>query len=391
MRFATTTLRRGAQACAALMLLALPAHATILGISSAFVWRIDETTATDVLINSSGPAGLQAMAKNSAGVLYASGIIAFNHLYTIDPVTGAHTQGPLLPFTVGAVRALAFNGADVLYAANGNVAPFQLFTLDVTTGVPTLIGNLNGLISGMTFSSTGTLYGWDAGGAGLVTINPATGAITDVDAANGGGTEVQTLAFSPGGVLYGAGPNNLYTIDTNTGALTLVGAFNPPIGIFGMEFVSGAPPAAPAVAFTPPSVAFGDQQLGTTSASRAVTLQNVGNAALNIAAIAASGDFAQTNNCGATLAVSASCTISVTFTPSTAGARNGSVSVTSDAPGSPHSAALSGNGATVPPPPPPPPPMGASEPISTLSQWALALLALSVAGIGWAAARRPRR
>ncbi len=385
MNVGTTTLWARARACAALLLLALPAQATIIGISSSFVWRIDETTATDVLIDSSGPAGLQAMARNSAGVLYASGIIAFNNLWTVDPATGAHTMGVATP--ISSIRALAFNAADVLYAVNGNplnALPFQLYTVDVTSGVATLVGNLNANISGMTFNPTGTLYGWDTGGAGLVTINPATGAITDVNPAIGGGFEVQTLAFSPGGVLYGAGATNLYTVDTTTGALTLVGAFNPAAGIFGMEFVAGAPPAGPLVSLTPPSLGFGNQQVGTTSASQALTLQNIGTGALSIASISASGDFAQTNTCGATLAAAASCTIDVTFTPTATGARGGSVSVASDAPGSPHSSSLGGTGIVAPPPPPATP----VAPIPTLSQWALIALTLLVALAGWAGSRK---
>jgi hypothetical protein len=373
-------------------LLALPAQAEIIGISSSFVWSIDETNATDVLINSSGPAGLQAMAKNSAGVLYASGIIASgNHLWTVDPTTGAHTQGAALLAT-DSIRALAFNSADVLYGVNGNASntlPFQLYTIDATTGGATLVGNLNGNIAGMTFGPSGTLYGWDIAGAGLVTINPATGAITDVNAAIGGGFEVQTLAFSPGGVLYGAGPNNLYTIDTTTGALTLVGAFNPAAGIFGMEFVAGSPPAGPAVSLTPASLGFGNQQLGTTSSAKSLTLTNTGTGVLSIATIAAAGDFGQTSNCGATLAPSASCTISVTYSPTISGLQSGSVSVTSDAPGSPHSSSLSGTGVTSPPPGPRQPTQ--TTPIPTLSQWGLLLLALLVglAG-GMRAARRSR-
>src|SRR5438552_3256776 len=53
--------------------------------------------------------------------------------------------------------------------------------------------------------------------------------------------------------------------------------------------------------------------VGTTSAAQPVTLTNSGGAALSISSIAVtgtnSGDFAQTNNCGTSLAASSSCTI----------------------------------------------------------------------------------
>src|SRR5207245_702397 len=78
---------------------------------------------------------------------------------------------------------------------------------------------------------------------------------------------------------------------------------------------------ASAVSLAPASVAFGSQQVGSTSAAQAVTLTNTGNAALAITSIAVTGanggDFAQTNNCGTLVAAAASCTINVTFTPTT--------------------------------------------------------------------------
>ncbi|HEY3177512.1 MAG TPA: choice-of-anchor D domain-containing protein [Casimicrobiaceae bacterium] len=209
----------------------------------------------------------------------------------------------------------------------------------------------------------------------MVTINPATGGITDVNPRVGGtASEVNTLAFSGTGALYGAA-TSLYTVDTTTGALTLVGALNPPIFVGGMAFVTAAPPAGPIVSLTPPNFAFGSQQIGTTTVAQPLTLQNTGTGVLNITSIVASGDFAQTNTCGASLAASASCTINVTFTPTAAGVRSGSVIVTSNAPGSPHTSSLSGTGITTPPPPPSVP----SAPIPTLSQWALIALAISVA------------
>jgi hypothetical protein len=93
--------------------------------------------------------------------------------------------------------------------------------------------------------------------------------------------------------------------------------------------------------------------VGTTSASQPVTLTNNGTAALTITTIAASGDFAQTNNCPGSLPATAgsnTCTINVTFTPTATGTRNGMLSVTDNASGSPHTVGLSGNGTPAPAP-----------------------------------------
>src|SRR2546425_763316 len=91
---------------------------------------------------------------------------------------------------------------------------------------------------------------------------------------------------------------------------------------------------APAISLSSASLIFGNQLIGTTSPAQTVALTNSGNATLNITSVAASGDFAQTSNCGTSLAVGAGCTISATFTPTAAGLRTGGVAITSDARGS---------------------------------------------------------
>jgi Cep192 domain 4/Abnormal spindle-like microcephaly-assoc'd, ASPM-SPD-2-Hydin/HYDIN/CFA65/VesB-like, Ig-like domain len=103
----------------------------------------------------------------------------------------------------------------------------------------------------------------------------------------------------------------------------------------------------PLVSLSPASLTFANQAVGTTSAAQTVTLKNTGNAALTLSGIALSGtnagDFAQSNNCGSSLAAGASCTLSVTFKPSATGIRTASLTVTDNAPGSPQSVSLSGN------------------------------------------------
>src|ERR1700674_1417178 len=96
------------------------------------------------------------------------------------------------------------------------------------------------------------------------------------------------------------------------------------------------------------SLAFGNQNVGTTSQPQIVTLTNIGTSVLVIKHIGINGinskDFAQTNNCGTSLPASATCNISVTFTPRAAGARAASLNVSYKGVGSPQSVALSGTG-----------------------------------------------
>ena len=75
----------------------------------------------------------------------------------------------------------------------------------------------------------------------------------------------------------------------------------------------------------------------------APALTNSGTAALAISELAITGDYGQTNNCG-TVNAGANCTINITFAPTAPGSRSGTLTITDNAPGSPHSVALTGTG-----------------------------------------------
>ena len=93
-------------------------------------------------------------------------------------------------------------------------------------------------------------------------------------------------------------------------------------------------------------LSFGDQSLGSTSASQTVTLTNTAGSTLNVVSVTARGDFGQTNTCTAPLAPGVSCSIAVSFSPSTLGPRHGAVTISSNAAGSPQSISLAGVGIT---------------------------------------------
>ena len=99
---------------------------------------------------------------------------------------------------------------------------------------------------------------------------------------------------------------------------------------------------------TPHSLAFGNVQSGQASTAKTVTLKNTGGAAMAITSITASGPFAQTNDCGATLEAGASCSINVTFAPTSTGAKTGAVAVVTDAVSGDTSVALGGTGTAEP-------------------------------------------
>jgi probable HAF family extracellular repeat protein len=107
----------------------------------------------------------------------------------------------------------------------------------------------------------------------------------------------------------------------------------------------------PTVALSATSLAFGSGAVNGTSPSKSISLTNSGAAPVSVSSITLSGstadDFSFTKTCGASLAAGASCTISATFKPVSAGGKAASISITDNASGSPQSVALSGTGLTV--------------------------------------------
>jgi hypothetical protein len=99
------------------------------------------------------------------------------------------------------------------------------------------------------------------------------------------------------------------------------------------------------VSLTPASMTFTTQVVGTTSVAQVATLTNNLSTALTLSigfTGTNSGDFAQTNTCGTSLAVGSSCTISVTFDPTASGTRTATLDVTDNAGNSPQTISLSG-------------------------------------------------
>ena len=98
---------------------------------------------------------------------------------------------------------------------------------------------------------------------------------------------------------------------------------------------TGAAPLVPDLAVTPAALGFGDQTVGTTSATRRITLTNRGSAPadLGVPTVAGARGFAVSDSCPAALGAGKACTATVTFAPSGTGVRSaqfrmGTVSVT---------------------------------------------------------------
>ena len=111
--------------------------------------------------------------------------------------------------------------------------------------------------------------------------------------------------------------------------------------------LTGTGVAQPALTLNPLSLSFTNQQVNTASPYQTITVGNSAKTALTFSnpAFTVSANFAQTSNCGATLAQGATCTVSVAFLPTESGAFTGYLSVNSNTGSVPTtSVSLTGNG-----------------------------------------------
>jgi FG-GAP-like repeat/Abnormal spindle-like microcephaly-assoc'd, ASPM-SPD-2-Hydin/FG-GAP repeat len=256
---------------------------------------------------------------------------------------GTFNPGPMPGggFAPQSVAVGDFNGdgrLDVAAVAYDNNAVFVVVQQPAPeVGVPaTLVfGNQN--LGGnktltLIITNTGTA-GLNVTGASVSGTNSAdfTAALnTCSSSVSAGGNCSVNVTFTPTIV---GGENATLTVADNAGT--------------GTQTVSltGTGVGVPTAGIAPPSLSFGSQIVNTTSAAQTVTLSNTGSAALSITSVPISGGFAETNNCGSTLAAPGTCTIGVTFTPTSTGPFSGTLTITDNSStGSTQTVMLSGTG-----------------------------------------------
>ena len=255
------------------------------------------------------------------------------------------------------------------------LAPAANCTISVTF-TPAAAGTFTGTIT-ITDTASGSPHTISLTGTGtgpMVSLSPTsltfgyqqistTSATQSVTLRNTGNATLGITSIAPSGdfgqtntcgTSVGAGANCTISVTftptatgTRTGAITITdSASGSPqtVSLTG----SGATVTAPAVALNPSSVGFGNQAVNTASVTQNVTLTNSGTGTLNVTSIVPSGDYADMTTCGAMLARGATCTISVTFTPTAPGTRTGAITITDDATGSPQTVSLTGTGIAAP-------------------------------------------
>jgi sugar lactone lactonase YvrE len=323
------------------------------------------TVAGDGNVGYSGDGG----AATSASLYCPAGVAvdSSDNLYIADD---CNKRVRRVDATTGIITTVAGNGA-AGYSGDGGPAT------SASLGGP----------SDVALDSSGNLFIADQPNNVIRRVDAATGIITTV-AGNGtagysgdGGAATSATLTNPAGVAVD-GSGNLFIADTSRNRIRRVDAISGVIitvaGDGNLGYSGDGGPATSAslffpsgvaveasgnfliadtdnnrirqvtgaayVSLSPTSLSFGNQTVGTTSAAQTATLTNTGSATLTINSIGASGDFSETTECGSSVPAGGSCTISVTFTPTAAGTRTGTLTVSDNAPGSPQTVSLSGTG-----------------------------------------------
>ena len=360
------------------------------------------------LVVASGLSGPQAVAADASGTVYIADTGNNRVLLETPAAGGSFTQSVLASSGLNAPSGVAVDAFGNVFISDAGNKRVLMETLSGTSYTESVIP-VTGLVSpqGMTVDSSENLFIADSGTGSVLKIALGTGPSLTFASTNVGSTSSdspKTVMFSnignaaltfpiPAtgtnpGVSTSFGVNStggtacpmLTSTSLNTATLAAATTCALPIsftpatsgGISGTVKltdnalnVSGtvqtinlngtAPsPTAPVASLSATAIGFANQTVNTTSAASTITLSNTGNAALTGIAISITGtdpsDFAQTDTCGTTLAASANCTISITFTPASVANFTATLSVADNASNSPQTATLSGSGTAVPVP-----------------------------------------
>ena len=259
---------------------------------------------------------------------------------------------------------LRFGSVTVGTSLARRVTLTNLGTCSITVSQATVTGaglSISGLVLPLTLNAHHNAtfnveFAPPVGGSvtGTLSIVSDASNLTSSIALSGTGVEQPTANLSPPSMMFasqvlGSTSSAQAVTLTNSGGTTLNTT-----SVTLTDNATGSPQATSllristsAVSLSPTSLAFGSQQVRTTSTARTVTLSNTSKAGLLITSLSVQGangsNFAETNTCGRSVAAGSSCAISVKFTPSASGSRTASISIWIGR-GSPQEVSLSGTG-----------------------------------------------
>ena len=294
----------------------------------------DSATLSTILTNS----GNAALAINAVGVGGANAgdfvISGGNCGAGVNMAAGASCNVQLIfrP-SAGGARSAALNfshnatggGSSVALSGTGNAAPAATIALSANAL------NFGALLTGSA-SPAQTITVNNAGQAALsfsaISLSGPNAAIFQL-----GGSCAVTAPVPAGGsctVTVIATPTAAGSFSANVNLASNASNGNVAVGLAGSASV-----AAPALAANPTVLSFGTQTIGASATTQGVTVTNRGNVPVNFSSVAVGGAASVTlanSDCSGTLAVAASCNVTLAFAPLAEGSVNATLLLRSNAP-----------------------------------------------------------
>jgi hypothetical protein len=321
----------------------------------------------------SGPASNAAAAQNAGSeVLYAGMAGALDG--------GGTFGGHLFSITTGniATNTSAWNDLTASPVTNGQEAAFNPGAFDLSSLAADLHDSTGATIYAtvMGFAGNGVntahLYWSTDAGAHWTNVSsnlpnaPANSVVVDPNDANTVyvaldtgvyvTTQITTCATANCWSIYGTSLPNAPVVElaaaqdmpTGDGRAGELRAATYGRGIWQLPLLTAATAAQPSISLSSVSLTFGTQAVATASAPQTITVTNTGNALLTVSSVVTTGDFTETDNCtAAPIAVNSSCTVQVSFLPTTTGSRSGVLTVYGNVEGGQATATLSGTGSAA--------------------------------------------
>jgi acid phosphatase len=300
---------------------------------------------------------------NVTGVNFTDTVASAAPTITAQPANQTVTAGQTATFTVVAAGTapLAYqwqkNGVNVSGATAASYTTAATTTADSGTTFRVVVSNTAGTVT----SAAATLTVTAAVVTPSITTQPANQTVTAGQTATfsvvSTGTAPLSYQWNKNGTAIAGATSSSYTTPATTssdnGSSFVVVVSNSAGKVTSSAATLTVNAAAPTVSFSPTSLTFGSQTLGTSSPAQFVTFSNTGSGTLTFGTVPISGDFSSAGQgtCSSSLAAGASCTMSVKFTPTATGTRTGTLTANDNASSAPQVVALTGTGVSPTPPP----------------------------------------
>jgi hypothetical protein len=283
--------------------------------SSASAIRMTNSGSTALAISSIQTAAPFAVTNNCGGSLAAGGSCTLSVTFSPTAVQSYSGAITVMDSDASSPQTMPLSGAGV---SSGTVA----YT-------PKLLAFPNQALNSTSAPLTTTITNNESSAVSITGISTAApfAETSNCGTSLGAGQSCTvSVTFSPTVVKY------------YTGTLTITDSATSPLT------VSLTGNGIQAVKWSPAAVSFPQEAVGTTSSGVAVTVTNEQSGPLTISSIQTAAPFAQTNNCGTSLAGGQSCTVTVTFSPTAVQYYSGNLTITDDGTNSPQVIGLNGNG-----------------------------------------------